>query len=282
MPPPPSHPPRPQPRTPSGPSWAPTDTDGDGDNDKDEEASIAGDDRPLLRRDGDDCWLPMKKGTEQITTVFKSCYKWYVPYFHLAPEETINTWWDEWKLEELGRTPSQSEVFMRTHTKKKDRQWVDQHAEDTNDCRLPQERAGLRTCKVPSRLKPLVYDSDDVSTASGPIDMREQVTLLIRELTQQVEEHRQEVQELRQQHAAQITRLQSSFDTQSVEFNRWKSTVSQMYSFMQNMQAGSATASSAGMPSPIPPPPLQHELVSATHQPQPDGERSPHDDSDYI
>ncbi|MED6112907.1 hypothetical protein PIB30_066094 [Stylosanthes scabra] len=39
----------------------------------------------------------MKKGTEQITTVFKSCYKWYVPHFHLAPEEPINTWWDEWK-----------------------------------------------------------------------------------------------------------------------------------------------------------------------------------------
>ncbi|MED6138749.1 hypothetical protein PIB30_077406 [Stylosanthes scabra] len=39
----------------------------------------------------------MKKGTEQITTVFKSCYKWYVLHFHLAPEEAINTWWDDWK-----------------------------------------------------------------------------------------------------------------------------------------------------------------------------------------
>ncbi|MED6224864.1 hypothetical protein PIB30_088283 [Stylosanthes scabra] len=50
----------------------------------------------LLRWDGHDCSLPMKKGTEQITTVFESCYKWYVPHFHLAPEEAINTWWDEW------------------------------------------------------------------------------------------------------------------------------------------------------------------------------------------
>ncbi|MED6212913.1 hypothetical protein PIB30_088036 [Stylosanthes scabra] len=34
-------------------------------------------------------------GTEQITIVFKGCYKWYFPHFHLAPEEAINTWWDE-------------------------------------------------------------------------------------------------------------------------------------------------------------------------------------------
>ncbi|MED6139374.1 hypothetical protein PIB30_083232, partial [Stylosanthes scabra] len=84
--------------------------------------------------------------------------------------------------------------------------------------------------------------------------MREQVTLLNRELTQQAEEHRQEVQALSDRHAAQIRRLQSSFDTQTAEFDRWKSTVSQMYSFMQNMQAGSAFFG-AGMPPPMPPPP---------------------------
>ncbi|MED6127465.1 hypothetical protein PIB30_088373 [Stylosanthes scabra] len=42
---------------------------------------------------------PSLKGTEQITTVYKSCYKWYVPHFHLAPEEAINTWWDECNVE---------------------------------------------------------------------------------------------------------------------------------------------------------------------------------------
>ncbi|MED6127464.1 hypothetical protein PIB30_088372 [Stylosanthes scabra] len=51
--------------------------------------------------------------------------------------------------------------------------------------------------KVPSRLKPPVYDFDDISTASGPVDMREQFTLLNHELTQQVEERRQEVTTLR-------------------------------------------------------------------------------------
>ncbi|MED6188730.1 hypothetical protein PIB30_088706 [Stylosanthes scabra] len=102
---------------------------------------------------------------------------------------------------------------MRTHTKKKDRQWVNQHAEDTNDCRLPQERAGLQTCKVPSRLKPPVYDSNDVFTTSGPIDMREQVTLLNRELgqrstgrsgVQSVEEHRVSDVEFHAEHVGRL------------------------------------------------------------------------------
>ncbi|MED6117485.1 hypothetical protein PIB30_110402 [Stylosanthes scabra] len=33
---------------------------------------------------------------------------------------------------ELGRTPSQSEVFARTHTRKEDREWVDKRASDVN------------------------------------------------------------------------------------------------------------------------------------------------------
>ncbi|MED6149818.1 hypothetical protein PIB30_066268 [Stylosanthes scabra] len=194
-------------------------------------------------------------------------------------------------LEELGCTPTQSEVFTRTHTKKKDRgQWVDWRAEEANQQyeeelkRLEEERAALIAVgcpevagsrkrgrvygrdKVPSRLKPTAYDSDDLSTASGPVDMREEVTLLNRELTQQAEEHRQEVQALSDRHAAQI-----------------KSNVSQMYSFMQNMQAGSAS-SSAEMPPPMPPPspPFQHGPSGATDQPPSDADRSPHDDPDYI
>ncbi|MED6227278.1 hypothetical protein PIB30_112025 [Stylosanthes scabra] len=33
---------------------------------------------------------------------------------------------------ELGRTPTHSEVFARTHTRKEDRSWVDKRAEDVN------------------------------------------------------------------------------------------------------------------------------------------------------
>ncbi|MED6126895.1 hypothetical protein PIB30_082850 [Stylosanthes scabra] len=34
---------------------------------------------------------------------------------------------------ELGRTPMQSEVFARTHTRKEDREWVDKRSSDVND-----------------------------------------------------------------------------------------------------------------------------------------------------
>ncbi|MED6115405.1 hypothetical protein PIB30_090199 [Stylosanthes scabra] len=149
-------------------------------------------------------------------------------------------------LEELGRTSSQSEVFTRTHTKKKDQgQWDDKCAEDTNQL-YEEEIKQLEIAgdhkrgrvyghgKVPSRLKPPVYDSDDFSVASGPVDMREQVTLLNREFTQQAKEHKQEVQALRQHYATQIRCLQSPFDTQPAEFNQWKSIVSDAFaSFME-------------------------------------------------
>ncbi|MED6187829.1 hypothetical protein PIB30_080213 [Stylosanthes scabra] len=34
---------------------------------------------------------------------------------------------------ELGRTPTQSEVFARTHTRKEDREWVHKRSSDVND-----------------------------------------------------------------------------------------------------------------------------------------------------
>ncbi|MED6213033.1 hypothetical protein PIB30_089328 [Stylosanthes scabra] len=52
-------------------------------------------------------------------------------------------------LEELGRTPSQSEVFTQTHMKKDRGQWVDQRAEDTNVKRLEEERTALITAGCP-------------------------------------------------------------------------------------------------------------------------------------
>ncbi|MED6223060.1 hypothetical protein PIB30_070355, partial [Stylosanthes scabra] len=120
-------------------------------------------------------------------------------------------------LEELGRTPSQSKVFMRTHTKKKDRsQWVDKRAEDTKVNLMliagGRKRGQVYGCgKVPSRLKPQVYDSDDFSTASGLVDMREQVTLFNRELTHGVrsmEEHRVSNVQLHVEHAGWLSHFQ--------------------------------------------------------------------------
>ncbi|MED6184364.1 hypothetical protein PIB30_046763 [Stylosanthes scabra] len=149
--------------------------------------------------------------------------------------------------QELGRTPSQSEVFTRTHIKKNDRgQRVDKRAEESNVSLMivgGRKRGEVYgRGKVLSRLKSPAYDSDDVSTTSGPVDMREQVTLLNRELTQQAEQHRQEIEALHEEHASALTYLQSSFDSQLTEFDKWKSTVSQMYNFMQNMQAGTTSS----------------------------------------
>ncbi|MED6192560.1 hypothetical protein PIB30_011356 [Stylosanthes scabra] len=372
-----SHPPRPPSRTPSGPFGTPTDTEGDED-DEDEEASIASDDRSLLRWDRHDCWLPIKKGMEQITTVFKSCYNWYVPHFHLAPQEAIDTWWDEWKKafrfrkaeadmmrdtflaraskrlrelfhgirekgypshwipddifkrlkeywaspeyqamkrtnkanrasvtggslhtegsitypattenmsQKLGRTPTQSEQLYDDEIK-----------------RLEEERAELIAAGCPEP-PPIDYDAVWLRIVGGrkrgrvygrgkwAVDMREQVTLLNRELTQQAEENKQEVVALRTQHASDLARLQSTIDSQSAEFDRWKNTVTQMYNFMQTMHPGTSS-SIPGMPSPMPPPPppppLHPRSSSATEQPTPDADRSPHldrcphDDSDYV
>ncbi|MED6196194.1 hypothetical protein PIB30_045086 [Stylosanthes scabra] len=67
--------------------------------------------------------------------------------------------------QELGRTPTQSEVFTRTHTKKKDRgQWVDKHAVDENQEYedeikwVKEQRAELISAGCPE-LPPIDYDA---------------------------------------------------------------------------------------------------------------------------
>jgi len=123
---------------------------------------------------------------------------------------------------------------------------------------------------------------DEMSTASGP-DMREQITLLNRELTRQMQQQdeqqtryadlearyhaereewkltheRQQLEITRQQgeitrQRGEITQLQHSFATQNAEVSDLKSTVSQLYTFMQSMQ-GSSSSGGAQLP---PPPPL--------------------------
>ncbi|MED6207590.1 hypothetical protein PIB30_037110 [Stylosanthes scabra] len=94
---------------------------------------------------------------------------------------------------ELGRTPTQSEVFARTHTRKEDWSWVDKRSEDVNDVfiaelkRLQEERQAIIDAG----------DPEDDDTASGPPDLREQVTLLNREISQQAEAHAQSLAALR-------------------------------------------------------------------------------------
>ncbi|MED6115567.1 hypothetical protein PIB30_091874, partial [Stylosanthes scabra] len=127
------------------------------------------------------------------------------------------------KATELGRVPSQSEVFLRTHTRKKDRgQFVDErseqqieqhkaeikHLEDELAARIAAgEPAGppidedevwdriaggrkrgrvYGKGKVPKRPVPRLVDPKDASTCSGP-DVKEHITLLNREIQQQAE-----------------------------------------------------------------------------------------------
>ncbi|MED6162630.1 hypothetical protein PIB30_072298 [Stylosanthes scabra] len=92
----------------------------------------------------------------------------------------------------------------------------------------------------------------NASTCSG-LDVREHITLLNREIQQQAEEYKREMEAWKKRYETDVTRLQTPLDTQSAEFDQWKSHVSQMYTFMQQMQP---TSSSAAMPPPPPPAPF--------------------------
>ncbi|MED6175847.1 hypothetical protein PIB30_082154 [Stylosanthes scabra] len=220
---------------------------------------------------------------------------------------------------ELWSTPTQSEVFVRTHTKKKDQgQFVDTCSKQfmeavkaemkclederaahiaagepagppINEDEVWDRMAGSRKRgriygkgKVSKRLAPWLVDPKDTSTCSGP-DAREHITLLNREMHQHAEEYRLEMEAWKQRYETDVTRLQTTIDTQWVEFDQWKSHVSQMYAFMQQLQP---TSSSVMPPRPPPllsslrpprPPPAAAPSRTETH---PD-DRSSSDDEDY-
>ncbi|MED6148001.1 hypothetical protein PIB30_049106 [Stylosanthes scabra] len=103
--------------------------------------------------------------------------------------------------------------------------------------------------KVLKRPAPRLVDPEDASTCSGP-DAREHITLMNREIQQQAEAYKQEMEAWKRQYETDMTCLQTTIDTQSAKFDQWKSTVSQMYTFKQQMGG-----SSSSMPPPPPPPP---------------------------
>ncbi|MED6206134.1 hypothetical protein PIB30_024160, partial [Stylosanthes scabra] len=73
------------------------------------------------------------------------------------------------------------------------------------------------------------------------------------------EQYRREMEAWKQWYETDVTRLQTTIDTQSAEFDQWRSHVSQMYAFMQTMQG-----TSSGV---MPPPPLP--LSSSLRPPRP-------------
>ncbi|MED6176757.1 hypothetical protein PIB30_091346 [Stylosanthes scabra] len=128
---------------------------------------------------------------------------------------------------------------------------------------------------VPShKYPPLFSDLDDDDTASGPPDLREQVTLLNREISQQAEAHAQSLAAVEAVCAEK---------TQSQEVSDLRRAYSDMYSFLTQMRSGaSGLGSMPDMPPPPPPPPPAPSQAPPSQPDQTTG--SPHhdDDTDYI
>ncbi|MED6183307.1 hypothetical protein PIB30_036668 [Stylosanthes scabra] len=213
---------------------------------------------------------------------------------------------------ELGRPPTQSEVFARIHTRKEDQLWVDRRSEDTNGAfleelkRLQTERgpepppidedavwtwiAGGRKRGriygkgvVPSHKYPALFcDPDDDDTATGPPDLRDHVVLLNRELTQQAETHSQQVAAVEAVYSEKVRRLESTMQAQSQEVSDLRKAYYNMYSYLSHIRSGS---SSSGMPDMPPPPPPPPPARFQDPPPQPDqstGSPQPEYDPDYI
>ncbi|MED6175588.1 hypothetical protein PIB30_079802 [Stylosanthes scabra] len=179
---------------------------------------------------------------------------------------------------ELGRTPSQSEVFGRTYTHKEDWLWVDKRAQDVNDAfavekkRLEEEHQAiideeeLWTWILGGRKRgkiygmglvplhsypPLFGHPDDDDTATNPPDLRKQVTLLNRDISQQAEAHAQKVAVVEAVCEEKVRTLETIVQSQSQEVSELRKAYSEMYSFLTQMR--SSGSSSTMMPPPPPP-----------------------------
>ncbi|MED6212815.1 hypothetical protein PIB30_087118 [Stylosanthes scabra] len=102
---------------------------------------------------------------------------------------------------------------------------------------------------------PLFGDPDDDDTASDPPNLREQVTLLNMEISQQAEAHAQRVAAVEAICAEKVQSLKSIVQMQSQEVFELRRAYSDMYSFLTQMR--SSGSSVAVMPDMLPsPPPL--------------------------
>ncbi|MED6128200.1 hypothetical protein PIB30_095282 [Stylosanthes scabra] len=151
-----------------------------------------------------------------------------------------------WYTVELGRTPTHSEVFERTHTRKEDQLWVDKRSADVNH-------------------PPLFPDDEDADTASAP-DVRERVVMLNREISQQAEAN-----------ARRVVALDSTVQTQSQEVSDLRKAYADMYILLTQMRSGgSSSAPLPDLPPPPPPPPPPQTDAPGTGSPDAD------DDPDYV
>ncbi|MED6189788.1 hypothetical protein PIB30_099415 [Stylosanthes scabra] len=70
-----------------------------------------------------------------------------------------------------------------------------------------------RKGKVPKRPAPRLVDPEDASTCSGP-DARENITLMNREIQQQAEAYKREMEAWKRRYETDMTHLQTTLDTQ--------------------------------------------------------------------
>ncbi|MED6225795.1 hypothetical protein PIB30_097121, partial [Stylosanthes scabra] len=212
------------------------------------------------------------------------------------------------------------EVFEWTHTRKKDRSWVDRCSHDCKEAfkeeknRFEAERqaiidtggpesppiddeaiwlrisGGRQKGRIYGKGVVLVYsvaliieDVDDDDTASGPPDVREQVTLLNRELSKQAEANCQRVVQDGAICEEKVRTLETALESQSQVVSQLRKAYSDMYNFLEQMRSG-GSGSAAFTAMPPPPPPLPPARFSSP-PPQTNRATSPSqhdDDPDYV
>ncbi|MED6163243.1 hypothetical protein PIB30_078103 [Stylosanthes scabra] len=202
---------------------------------------------------------------------------------------------------ELGRPPTESEVFARTHTRKEDQLWVDRRLEDANGAfleelkRMQTKRQAIIDAGGPEpppidedavwariasgRKRGRIYnkgvvpshkylalfgDPDDDDTATGPPDLREQVAAV------------------EAMYSEKVRRLESTMQAQSQEVSDFRKAYSDMYSYLSHIWSGSSSSGMPDMPPPPPPPPPAQSQDPPSQPDQSTESPQPYDDPDYI
>ncbi|MED6149096.1 hypothetical protein PIB30_059235 [Stylosanthes scabra] len=168
-----------------------------------------------LRWDGKNCWNKVRKGMTNIFWVFQNYYRWF--------------FWrqdDFKKLKQTNKRNRGSKTGGSLHTggsttykATRERMEVQIQPPDRRgrgvdmDCGWPQ--GGIYGMGVVPLHKypPLFEDPDDDNTTSSPPDLREQETLLNREISQQAEAHAQRVAAVEAVCAENVRSLKSTVQT---------------------------------------------------------------------
>ncbi|MED6141223.1 hypothetical protein PIB30_101127 [Stylosanthes scabra] len=169
---------------------------------------------------------------------------------------------------ELGRTPTHSEVFVRTHTRKEDQLWVDKRSADVNEAflaelkRLQAEHQALMEAGCP---KPPPIDEGALWTRFAGGRKRGRIYGMGGDFT------------AAEANARRVAALESTVQTQSQEVSDLRKAYADMYSLLTQIRCGGSTSALLpDLPPPPPPPPPPQTDAPGTGSPDAD------DDSDYV